>query len=165
MVCPPELKERLFTTAAVDNIDYNPSSTTASGSFHGTGISLFQHPCNEDGDHFLNELGKLNFMKGSQKSIDPLPAFYTTIPPISHRSSSIVVPEGVKQASIQNRFTEVQNQEIEWLDHVSVQCLCSAGSDESISWSAYHAEISHGTSYVPAHCSLSLKIQHTHLQW
>ena len=57
VVCPPELKERLFTTATVDNIDYNPSSTTASGSFHGTGISLFQHQCNEDGNHVLNELG------------------------------------------------------------------------------------------------------------
>ena len=44
-------------------------------------------------------------MKRSQKSIDPLPTFYTTVPPISHGSSSIVVPEGVKQASIQNEFT------------------------------------------------------------
>ena len=43
-VCPPELKGGLFTTAAVDNIDHNPSSTTAHDSFHGTGISLFQHP-------------------------------------------------------------------------------------------------------------------------
>ena len=40
----------------------------------------------------------------------------------------------------------MQNQEIEWLDHVRTQSLCSTGSDESISWSAYHAEkISHGT--------------------
>ena len=30
--------------AAVDNIDHNPSSTSAHDSFHGTGISLFQHP-------------------------------------------------------------------------------------------------------------------------
>ena len=32
----------LFTTAAVDNIDHNPSFTTARDSFHGTRISLFQ---------------------------------------------------------------------------------------------------------------------------
>ena len=30
----------LFTVAAVDNIDYIPSATTAKDSFHGTGISL-----------------------------------------------------------------------------------------------------------------------------
>ena len=43
VVCPPSLKICVFTTAAVDNIDYNPSSKTAEESFHGTGISLFQH--------------------------------------------------------------------------------------------------------------------------
>ncbi|CAC5399636.1 unnamed protein product [Mytilus coruscus] len=42
-VCPPSLQIGLVTTAAVDNIDHNPSSTTAQDSFHGTGISLFQH--------------------------------------------------------------------------------------------------------------------------
>ncbi|KAI8487001.1 hypothetical protein Bbelb_352610 [Branchiostoma belcheri] len=41
----------LFTTAAVDNIDHNPSSTTAKDSFHGTAISLLQHPNSaEDGE-------------------------------------------------------------------------------------------------------------------
>jgi hypothetical protein len=40
-VCPPNLKCGLFTTAAVANLDHNPSSTTSTESFHGTGISLF----------------------------------------------------------------------------------------------------------------------------
>ena len=40
VVCPPKLRKGLFTTAAVDNIDHNPSSTTSQGSFHGTAISL-----------------------------------------------------------------------------------------------------------------------------
>ena len=44
VVCPIRLRKAVFTTAAVDNIDHNPSSTTAHRSFHGTGISLFQHP-------------------------------------------------------------------------------------------------------------------------
>lgn len=43
-VCSPQLRGGLFTTAAVDNIDHNPSSTSAHDSFHGTGISLFQRP-------------------------------------------------------------------------------------------------------------------------
>ena len=43
-VCPPKLRGNVFTTAAVDNIDHNPSSTTAKKSFHSTEISLFQHP-------------------------------------------------------------------------------------------------------------------------
>ncbi len=44
VVCPLKLNSGLFTTAAVDNIDYNPTSATAKESFHGTGISLIQHP-------------------------------------------------------------------------------------------------------------------------
>ena len=48
VVYPPNLREGLFTTAAIDNIDHNPSSTTATDAFHGTGISLFQHPNSYD---------------------------------------------------------------------------------------------------------------------
>lgn len=43
-VVPAQLQHGLFTVGALDNLDHNPSSTTAKGSFHGTGISLFQFP-------------------------------------------------------------------------------------------------------------------------
>jgi len=63
VVCPPKVRKGILTTSAVDNIDHNPSSSLAQGSFYGTGISLFQHPnaVNEgearDGDTSLNETG------------------------------------------------------------------------------------------------------------
>ena len=41
IVCPLQLRKSLFTVGALDNIDHNFSSTTAQGSFHGTGISIF----------------------------------------------------------------------------------------------------------------------------
>ena len=37
IVCPPKLHSKLFTTAAVDNIDNNPSFAMAKSPFHGTG--------------------------------------------------------------------------------------------------------------------------------
>ena len=43
VVCPPNLRQGLFITAVIDNIDHNPSSVTATDSFHGTGISLFEN--------------------------------------------------------------------------------------------------------------------------
>ncbi len=43
-VVPAQLRRGLFTVRALDNLDHNPSSTTAKGSFHGTAISLFQFP-------------------------------------------------------------------------------------------------------------------------
>ena len=66
--------------AAVDNIDHNPSSTTAKDSFHGTGISLFQQPTVENpgtdrGLPILND-----YTNGM--SIAPLPESYTTINPV-----------------------------------------------------------------------------------
>ena len=38
------MRGKVFTTAAIDNIDHKPSSTTAKSSFHATAISLIQHP-------------------------------------------------------------------------------------------------------------------------
>ena len=43
-VSPVCLKKGLFSVGALDNLDHNPSSTTATSSFHGTGISVFQFP-------------------------------------------------------------------------------------------------------------------------
>ena len=41
VVVPARLRRGLFTVGALDHLDYNPSSTTAMGLFHGTGISFF----------------------------------------------------------------------------------------------------------------------------
>lgn len=43
VVCPAGLQPGLFTMAAFDNIDHNPSSATAKHSFHGTSMSLIQN--------------------------------------------------------------------------------------------------------------------------
>ena len=48
LVCPTNLRKGLFTTFAYDNIDHNPSSFTAQDSFHGTEVSIFQHPDSEN---------------------------------------------------------------------------------------------------------------------
>ena len=38
------MKKGLFTTAAINNIDHDPSSSAAQKIFHGTSISIFQYP-------------------------------------------------------------------------------------------------------------------------
>ena len=53
-VCPPRLQENKFTVSAIDNLDHNPSSSTAKDSFHGTGISIFQFQTNQDDSSNLN---------------------------------------------------------------------------------------------------------------
>ena len=83
VVCPPKLRSSFFTTAAVDNIDYNPSSATAKDSFHGTGISIIQHAFqrhHRDG-LVLNQ----NFTS----SVATLPPVYTNVLPASIKSKEL----------------------------------------------------------------------------
>lgn len=37
-MCPRNIEKGLFTVAAIDNVDYDPFSTTAKYSFHGSSI-------------------------------------------------------------------------------------------------------------------------------
>ena len=44
VVCTSKLRDGIFTTAAIDIIDHNPSSASSHDSFHGTAVPLVQHP-------------------------------------------------------------------------------------------------------------------------
>ena len=76
-VCPPQLKSGLFTTGAVDNIDHNPSSTSAQDSFHGTGISLFQYPNSE-----VSGTQRVFLLDNTAETAAHLPESYTIVPPV-----------------------------------------------------------------------------------
>jgi hypothetical protein len=98
-VCPPKLKSGLFTTAAVDNIDHNPSSTSAHDSFHGTGISLFQHP-----DKNFSGVDRIVITAhgdaATTEMMTRLPDTYTNIPPVALVRKDPPVPrlEGSNEA-------------------------------------------------------------------
>ena len=79
VVCPPSLKIGEFTTAAIDSIDHNPSSKAAEESFHGTGISLFQHPTKSN--HGLEQFS--NEAEVESDKLIELPEAYTDVKPIS----------------------------------------------------------------------------------
>ena len=44
VVCSAQLRKELFTSGALVDLDHNLTSSTATDSFHGTGISIFQSP-------------------------------------------------------------------------------------------------------------------------
>ena len=95
IVCPSSLRKNVFTTVAVDNIDHNPSSATAAGSFHGTAISVVQHPSAEGEG---TELEKPAFISTASKSIKPLPTFYTNVSPVA--KSCVKSPTEMLQGSM-----------------------------------------------------------------
>ena len=88
-VCPPKLNTGVFTTSAVDNIDHNPTATSAHGSFHGTGISLFQHP---DLANRGTEQTRTTVTK-SGKKIKQLSDSYTTVPAIAEIRKDPPIPK------------------------------------------------------------------------
>lgn len=82
-VCPPELKGGLFTTAAVDNIDHNSNSTRGHDSFHGTGISLFQHPDNAFNGASRAFAHTHRDAAGTKKMSASLSETYANVPPVA----------------------------------------------------------------------------------
>ena len=94
VVCPPILQKGIFITGAVDNIDVNPTSSTAQSSFHGTGISLFQH--RDISSSNVNErvihIGCDN--ETTVKQVSLLPDFYTNVSPAKLKDKNPSLPEG-----------------------------------------------------------------------
>ena len=161
-VCPPNLKANVFTTAVVDNINHNTSLTTATSSFHGTSISLIQHP-NVEGEGVENASVKLRSVSTAE-TIAPLPSSYTNIPPLSSNKGGLEVPS--TQSNLKSDDEAVSSatiKENEWLDHTrkhveeqterNKEDMSSTGVKPSangkaaketdlamVSWSAYHGE-------------------------
>ena len=77
IVCPIILRNQLFTIAAMDNIDHNPTATTATTLFHRTIISVFQHPTLEN----EGEVQERHPIDISVNKIQELPDSYTNVRP------------------------------------------------------------------------------------
>ena len=135
MVCPPDLRRGLFTTAAMDNIDHNPTATTATSSFHGTSISIFQHPTT-DSEGEKREPLQLGDKK--TKTALELPNSYTNIRPAFFRKKNPFPPraEGLIVPGIDLLKPQL-TLEYEWLEKVCV--TEDVDGAVNVTWSAHHA--------------------------
>ena len=143
VVCPPKMRTGLFTTAAVDNIDHNPSSTTAKDSFHGTGISLMQHP-SPNFAGFDRGVLVLDQSTSGTRSISSLPTTYASVPPAVLKTKQFTAPR--VQSPVRPQTAEAVDaasaDEFRWLEAV-MAALEKKKLDKAdwVSWSAYHADI------------------------
>ena len=140
VVCPPILRKGLFCTAAMDNIDHNPSSTSATTSFHGTSISIFQHPTSEN----QGEVREPNKIRNSKaKKVPELPDSYTNVHPAFFTKKNPCPPKG--NITYDSLPKILLTKEYEWLEQVS---LTQTLDDEvNITWSTYHAEKKRGLEF------------------
>jgi hypothetical protein len=134
VVCPPTLRKGLFTSSAVDNIDHNPTSSTAQTSFHGTGISIFQHPSSTNGGE-LREGLKLG--DKTVKRVPALPESDTNVKPAYLRVSPepSTAPNGVVESM--GSISTNPSLEYAWLEIVNR--TEDINESASIMWSSYHA--------------------------
>ena len=137
-VCPPKLKEDLFTVGAVDNIDHSTSSLRSKDSFYGTSISLMQFPTPENPG--VPRGIPLIIPKASSNDVTPMPAEYTDVTEVS-LVRECCAPETLGDVKTQSdALLTSRTRENEWLSNVEVlRAKESLRAKEYISWAAFHA--------------------------
>ena len=133
IVCPPSLINILFTFAAIDNVDHNnPSSSTATSSFHGTSTSIFQ----QQTDHKIKEPFIIKKSERSDKTAIKLPNYYTDIKPTASNK-----PEPPKQnVSLEGEEDFILYDDFEWLSKLRFNKNSSSTLPSKSSFSAFHSQ-------------------------
>ena len=133
-VVPASLRKGLLTIGALDNLDHNPSSTTAASSFHGTGISLFQLPT--AGNH-----GELRdpIRLPSQGSGHSLPEKYAVVHPVELSTNSSVIPARITKETGCSLIFE-KGEEKRWMEETLVKFdKENVMADDMLMWAAFHS--------------------------
>ena len=133
----------MFTTANVDNIDHNPSARTAKDSFHGTAVSLTQHPSTDRGGIARGRV-VISPESPKKKTLTDLPESYTDVQPVAVQvKKDCYVPKGCKSGKPSSDLIgEGMKSEYQWLHRVK-ELLEKDRLDKEdyISWSAYFASL------------------------
>ena len=137
-VCPPNLRNGLFTPSAVFNIDHNTSSTYSKENFHGTGISLFQHPSIEEPGVERNVLSE-NLDYKTPKMC--LPESYTNVLPLHNPNDkqSVSTDKNINSNFKKDSLNQAMKDERIWLEHVNDNLRAVVSKDTNMSWSAFKA--------------------------
>ena len=133
-VVPASLRKGLFTIGALDNLDHNPSSTTAASSFHGTGISLFQLPT--AGNH-----GEPRdpIRLPSQGSGHSLPEEYAIVHPVELSTNSSVIPARITKETGRSLNIE-KGEEKRWMEETLVKLDKEhVVAGDKLTWAAFHS--------------------------
>lgn len=141
VVRPLKMRGKVFTTAAVDNIDHNPSATTSKDSFHGTSISLIQHPSyiGEVVNRTISIAGESGDARS--KTVTRLPHCYTDVPPVTSSIKGSPVPAAEFASLTRGDFKQQTDEEYQWLGNVKQVLEDNTGTvdNENTSWAAFHA--------------------------
>lgn len=135
LVCPSHLRKGLLTVGAVDNIDHDPSSTTAQSSFHGTGISITQLPTVDDMGTAIEPVATV-----ATKGLG-LPHSYTVVPAVALNQSKVEVVQRTYAENFSGNLEGAILKEKLWLKD-AVEILNYSFEDyKPLTWASYHAHL------------------------
>ena len=142
IVCPSHLRKGLFTVGALDNINHNPSSTTAQGSFHGTAISIFQFPTTGNAGILRDPLDIPSHLDSPDYS---LPESYVNVPAVTTKINELIVPPVVCTDIVDSHLKKAKEEEVKWTDH-SAELLAKDKLDvnDFLYWAAFNASTQPG---------------------
>ena len=102
--------------------------STATSSFHGTSVSIFQNLENED------EMVKIpcTLEKSQKKTVIKLPDYYTDI-----KSTNDGKPEPPQVELVASSSSDISYDDFEWLNNLNL--LSNDDSNERYSFSAFHS--------------------------
>ena len=136
IVCRSNLRKGNFTFGALDNIDHNPSSTTAEGSLHRTGISIIQFPTQEN----QGICREASYVEGNVAHMQQptLPEIFTNVSAVTI-NNAINVPQR-STAKFTGKVEQAKAQEKCWIEKsLELLRLDKLQKGQPISWAAYHA--------------------------
>ena len=147
LVCSSQLRHGHFTVGTLDNLDHNPSRTTATDAFHGTAISLFQF-CAESN---IWQLQSIELSSSAEIKNRNLPEEYTTVPAVFLKKENVSVPKSSNRVTAATKcLEEAKLKEVAWLHH-AVQLLkkCHLECGDAVTWATYHASLADGSTIEP----------------
>lgn len=124
---------------ALDNLDHNPSSTTAKGAYHDTGMSLVQAPTHSNMGHVQDGIS----LQPQQPKNFLLPDDNTIVPAVALKKDNVAVPKPPCETLVaEGHLVQAQEKEREWVEH-AIQLMEKETLDKGdiLSWSAYHASL------------------------
>lgn len=151
MVCPSKLRRELFTTAAVDNIDHNTSSTSSQSSFHGTAISLVQHSSDTE-NGTMSVVDTFDPKKCSSKTITELPACYRDVAPMALPDKEVKGPAlGQQSLESSDSTCNDKDNDKDWLSRAQeLYNKKELDPKDFVLWAAYRASKTPLSIYKPA---------------
>ena len=131
-VVPVNLSKNVFTTAAIDNIDHNPSSSTTTDSFHRSSVTIIQH---SDSKVSIPPF-QLSQMLWTQKVTTSLPETYTAVPVTGGVICDKPIPS-INSSPVSSHVKPFQLL-FPWLDAVN-ETVDRKTENRNTSFAAYHA--------------------------